>query len=97
MPEDIKGEELRFSAYLWGIETKPLDVTFPGCLGFQPTYEELKPPLPVSRPDSYCRFQPTYEELKLSKHVIIICLSNRFQPTYEELKPFYLYPVFQCL
>ncbi len=54
-----------FSAYLWGIETKMLRVIRKKLDGFQPTYEELKPVLPLLCFKLCPRFQPTYEELKL--------------------------------
>ena len=80
-----------FSAYLWGIETKMLRVIRKKLDGFQPTYEELKPVLPLLCFKLCPRFQPTYEELKLGGQQDRQPEAKCFQPTYEELKHFYRY------
>ena len=56
-----------FPAYLWGIETSLQVAAAAPVLGFQPTYEELKPKKNKTRTPRTISFQPTYEELKRSK------------------------------
>jgi len=56
-------------------------------IGFQPTYEELKPVFVERQEKERKGFQPTYEELKQPPCVFSVVVFRCFQPTYEELKP----------
>ena len=57
-------KSLKYPAYLWGIETPWSGICFHRTPGIQPTYEELKPLLPIETPQPQLCIQPTYEELK---------------------------------
>mgnify|MGYP007130808132 CR=1 FL=1 len=77
-----------FPAYLWGIETVPLDVSISYHESSQPTYEELKPFLNQYERTAERSSQPTYEELKPAPALPGCAVEVRSQPTYEELKPY---------
>jgi len=88
-PRLKKAANNRFSAYLWGIETKAFQ-------GF-PERRLRVLSLPMrnwnrlkgkKQPDVIISSQPTYEELKHDKVIYQHLPLNGSQPTYEELKQF---------
>ncbi len=75
-----------FSAYLWGIETRPKTPWPRGQGRFQPTYEELKPLILDLAEETLYRFSAYLWGIETDNNAHhqykLLC----FQPTYEELK-----------